>query len=136
MSAFERPAEEAPARPAGDRGRELAVRQNGRDMVSAEIEQMLSRRGSAGLPDCIPRGVKAAAWWVIDTLLDPRADDEHVRKLSGERWATPYRDRVVYAARKFLRMAPGDQQAVADAVARSGLRYRGDDAAQFLELCR
>ena len=111
-----------------DAKRDLAWRQNGRDMVAAEVEQMLTRRGSQGLPDCIPKTVKQAATWIMDVLIDPPAADESIRRapaFGGFTWHTPYRDRAVHLAHKFLRMEPDDQAAVC-AYSRSGIKWRGD----------
>ena len=118
-----------------DAKRDLAWRQNGRDMVSAEVEQMLARRGSNGLPDGVPKTVKMAASWILDVLIDPPADDETIRRapaFTGFRWETPYRDRAVYLANKFLRLPPDDQAAVC-AYSRAGIRWRGDGV-EFLAL--
>lgn len=133
MSKFKR--DEAQPSLSPDAKRDLAWRQNGRDMVSAEVEQMLRARGSEGLPECIPRTVRQGAAWLIDVLIDPPADDETIRRtpaFSGSTWATPYRDRAVYLARKFLSLPPRDQAAVC-AYAQNGLRWRGDDV-NFLAL--
>ena len=118
-----------------DAKRDLAWRQNGRDMVSAEVEQMLTRRGSQGLPDAMPKMVKAGAAWILDVLIEPFADDETARRIQafgGYIWLTPYRDRAVLLANKFLRMSEADQAAVM-AYARSGIKWRGDDV-EFLAL--
>ena len=118
-----------------DAKRDLAWRQNGRDMVSAEVEQMLARRGSDGLPDSVPKTVKMAAAWILDVLIDPPADDETIRRVpafTGFRWETPYRDRAVYLANKFLRLPP-DEQATVCAYVRTGIRWRGDSI-EFLAL--
>lgn len=118
-----------------DAKRDLAWRQNGRDMVAAEVEQMLSRRGSDGLPDATPKTIKAAAAWILDLLIDPPAADETIRRtpaFNGFTWQTPYRDRAVYLAGKFLHMA-ADEQAQVCAYARSGIRWRGDSI-DFLAL--
>ena len=112
-----------------DAKRDLAWRSNGRDMVSAEVEQMLTRRGSQGLPDTVPKTVKLAAAWILDFLIDPPADDETIRRVpafGGFAWQTPYRDRAVYLAGKFLRLDEGDMSAVCEH-ARLGIRWRGDD---------
>ena len=112
-----------------DAKRDLAWRQNGRDLVSAEVEQMLTRRGSQGLPDAMPKTVKAATAWILDVLLDGPAPDESIRQratASGPAWDTPYRDRAVHLARKFLRLDEGDMSAVCE-YARLGIRWRGDD---------
>ena len=118
-----------------DAKRDLAWRQNGRDMVSAEVEQMLTRRGSQGLPDTVPKTVKLAAAWILDCLIDGPADDETIRRapaFGGFTWQTPYCDRAVYLAGKFLRL---DETAMANvcAYARSGIKWRGDDV-EFLAL--
>ncbi len=118
-----------------DAKRELAWRQNGRDMVSAEVEQMLRRRGSSGLPEAMPTTIQAATAWILDFLLDPPADDETIRPVaafSGTYWATPYRDRAVYLARKFLSLPTLAQTQIAGYVKR-GVRWRGDDV-EFLAL--
>ncbi len=118
-----------------DAKRDLAFRQNGRDMISAEIEQMLVSRGSHDLPDALPKTLKAATAWILDVLADPFSDDETVRRVpsfTGFFWATPYRDRAVYLARKFLSLQRADQEAVM-AYARSGIKWRGDDV-EFLAL--
>ena len=118
-----------------DAKRDLAWRQNGRDMVSAEVEQMLARRGSQGMPGGVPKTVKMAAAWILDVLIDPPADDETIRRapaFTGFRWETPYRDRAVYLANKFLRLPPDDQAAVC-AYSRAGIRWRGDGV-EFLAL--
>ena len=112
-----------------DAKRGLAWRQNGRDMVAAEVEQMLTRRGSQGLPDAMPKTIKAATAWILDVLLDGPAPDESIRQratASGPAWDTPYRDRAAYLARKFLRLDEGDMFAVCE-YARLGIRWRGDD---------
>ena len=118
-----------------DAKRDLAWRQNGRDMVAAEVEQMLTRRGSQGLPDAVPKTVKSAAAWILDFLIDPPADDETIRRtpaFNGFIWQTPYRDRAVYLAGKFLRL---DEAGMANvcSYARSGIKWRGDDV-EFLAL--
>ena len=118
-----------------DAKRDLAWRQNGRSMVSAEVEQMLTRRGPQGLPDAMPRTVQAAAAWILDFLIDVPADDESIRSaqaLGGCMWRTPYRDRAVGLAHKFLRL---DELGMANvcAYARSGIKWRGDDV-EFLAL--
>ena len=128
MSAFKR---DDAARPAEspDAKRGLAWRKNGRDMVAAEVEQMLTRRGSDGLPDAMPKTVRAATAWILDVLLDGPAPDESIRQratASGPAWDTPYRDRAVYLARKFLRLDEGDMGAVCE-YARLGIHWRGDD---------
>ena len=118
-----------------DAKRDIAWRQNGLDMVSAEVEQMLARRGSQGLPDAMPKTVKAAAAWILDVLINPFADDETIHRVpafGGFSWQTPYRDRAVHLAAKFLRLPEADQSAVM-AYARSGIKWRGDDVA-FLAL--
>ena len=118
-----------------DAKRGLAWRQNGREMVSAEVEQMLTRRGSQDLPEAMPKTVKAAAAWILDVMIDPPAQDETVRRVpafGGFSWQTPYRDRAVHLARKFLGMSEADQAAVM-AYARSGIKWRGDDV-EFLAL--
>ena len=118
-----------------DAKRDLAWRQNGRDLVSAEVEQMLTRRGSQGLPDAVPKTVKQAAAWMLDFLMDPPADDETIRRapaFTGFRWDTPYRDRAVHLARKFLRL-PEDGMAHVCSYARTGIKWRGDDV-EFLAL--
>ena len=118
-----------------DAKRDLAWRQNGRDMVSAEVEQMLTRRGSQGLPDAVPKTVKMAAAWILDALIDPPADDETIRRapaFNGFRWDTPYRDRAVLLANKFLRLTAEDQASVC-AYSRAGIRWRGDSV-EFLAL--
>lgn len=118
-----------------DAKRGLAFRQNGRDMIAAEIEQMLARRTSQDLPDAMPKTVKAAAAWILDVLIDPPAQDETVRRVpafGGFSWQTPYRDRAVHLAAKFLRMSEADQANVM-AYARSGIKWRGDDV-EFLAL--
>lgn len=116
-----------------DAKRDSAWRQNGRGMVSAEVEQILTRRGSQGLPDALPKTVKAAAAWILDCLLDAPAEDETIRRVpafGGFVWQTPYRDRAVYLAQKFLRLPAVDQAQVVD-YALSGIRWRGDDV-EFL----
>lgn len=118
-----------------DTKRDLAWRQNGRDMVAAEVEQMLTRRGSDGLPDCIPNTVRQGAAWILDVLIDPPADDESIRRVpafGGFTWQTPYRDRAAYLAHKFLSLPSSDQAAIC-AYARNGLKWRGDDV-YFLAL--
>lgn len=118
-----------------DAKRDLAWRQNGRDMVAAEVEQMLTRRGAEGLPDCVPKTVKMAAAWIMDVLIDPPAEDETIRRapaFGGFTWRTPYRDRAVSLANKFLRLPPDDQVAIC-AYARNGIKWRGDDV-YFLAL--
>ena len=128
MSAFKRGEIAQPA-VNQDAKRGLAWRQNGRDMVAAEVEQMLSRRGSDGLPDAMPKTVRAATAWILDVLLDGPAPDESIRQratASGPAWDTPYRDRAVYLARKFLRLDEGDMGAVCE-YARLGIHWRGDD---------
>ena len=119
----------------GDAKRDLAWRQNGRDMVLAEVEQMLARRGSQGLPDSVPKTVKMAASWILDVLIDPPAEDESIRRapaLNGFRWDTPYRDRAVLLANKFLRLTAEDQASVC-AYSRAGIRWCGDSV-EFLAL--
>lgn len=128
MSAFKRDVSIAVN---ADTKRDMAWRQNGRDMVAAEVEQMLTRRGSQGLPDAMPKTVKAAAAWILGVLIDPPAEDEGIRRVpafGGFLWQTPYRDRAVHLARKFLTMQEADQAAVM-AYARSGIKWRGDDVA-------
>lgn len=118
-----------------DTKRDLAWRQNGRDMVSAEVEQMLTRRGSQGLPDAVPKTVKTAAAWILDFLIDPPADDETIRRtpaFGGFIWQTPYRDRAVYLAGKFLRLEETSMANVCS-YARSGIKWRSDDV-EFLAL--
>ena len=118
-----------------DDKRDLAWRQNGRDLVSAEVEQMLTRRGSQGLPDTVPKTVKQAAAWILDFLIDGPADDETIRRVpafGGFSWQTPYRDRAVYLAHKFLRL-PEDGMAHVCSYARSGIKWRGDEV-EFLAL--
>lgn len=132
MSAFKRDVVQTPS---GDAKRDLAWRQNGRDMVAAEIEQMLTRRGSQGLPDVMPKTVKSAAAWILDLLIDPPADDESIRRVpafNGFTWQTPYRDRATYLAAKFLRLTEMEQAQVC-VYARSGIRWRGDSV-EFLAL--
>ena len=131
MSKFKQDAQPISA----DAKRDLAWRQNGRDMVSAGVEQMLIRRGSDGLPDGVPKTIKTAAAWILDVLIDPPVDDESIRRtpaFNGFTWQTPYRDRAVYLAEKFLRMPSADQANVM-AYARSGIKWRGDDV-DFLAL--
>lgn len=114
-----------------DAKRDLAWRQNGRDMVSAEVEQMLRRRGSQGLPDAMPKTIQAAVAWLLDYLIDPPAEDETVRRVpafTGFSWMTPYRDRAVFLAAKFLGLPPQDQQDVLF-YREKGIRWRGDDVA-------
>lgn len=128
MSAFSREDISA-ANP--DAARELAQRQNDRDMVSAEIEQMLRRRGSHDMPDAMPKTIQAAVAWLLDYLFDPKADDEGIRRVpafTGFAWLTPYRDRAVYLAGKFLSL-PADEQAAVLGYREMGIRWRGDDAA-------
>lgn len=118
-----------------DAKRDLAWRQNGRDMVSAEVEQMLTRRGSQGLPEAMPKTVKAAAAWILDLLIDPPADDESIRRtpaFNGFTWQSPYRDRATYLAAKFLRLTELEQAQVC-VYARNGIRWRGDSV-EFLAL--
>lgn len=114
-----------------DAKRELAWRQNGVDMVSAEVEQMLRRRGSQGLPEGFPKTIAHATAWLLDYLLDPPAEDETIRRIpafTGFAWLTPYRDRAVYLAAKFLGLPPDDQQDVLF-YREKGIRWRGDDVA-------
>lgn len=118
-----------------DAKRDLAWRQNGRDMVSAEVEQLLNRRGSQGLPGDVPKTVKMATSWILDVLIDSPAADETVRRVpafNGFTLATPYRDRAVYLANKFLRL---DEASMANVCAyvRAGIKWRGDDV-DFLAL--
>lgn len=118
-----------------DQKRELAFRQNGRDMVSAEVEQMLRRRGSDGLPDEMPKTIAACTAFILDVLIDPPADDETIRRVpafAGFSWETPYRDRVVYLARRFLALPVPTQRQIIS-YAKSGLKWRGDDP-EFLAL--
>lgn len=132
MSAFKR---EAPQTMTHDAKRDLAWRQNGRDMVAAEVEQMLTRRGSQGLPEAMPKTIKAATAWILDLLIDPPAEDETIRRapaFNGFAWQAPYRDRATYLAAKFLRMSDLEQAQVC-AYARTGIRWRGDDV-EFLAL--
>lgn len=132
---FDRSRVESPLQ-SPDAKKDLAFRQNGRDMVSAEIEQMLSRRGSEDLAAVVPRSVRQAAAWILDVLIDPPAADENIRttySASGVAWwVTPYRDRAVYLARKFLRLPEGEQTQVC-AYALSGTKWRGDTL-EFLAL--
>ena len=114
-----------------DAKRDLAWRQNGRDAVSAQVEQMILRRGSDGLADCVPRTVKAAAAWVLDVLIEGPQKDESIRRDSKGGWTTPYSDRALFLAAKFLGLPAGQQEAIA-AHAREGLRWRGDNT-EFLD---
>lgn len=126
--------DDAPTTLSTDAKRDLAWRQNGRSMVSAEIEQMLARRGSADLAEDVPKTKIAAAAWIMDVLLEPPAGDETIRRVpafGGFTWQTPYRDRVVHLAKKFLRMPAIEQDTVLKYV-RQGIRWRGDDP-DFLE---
>ena len=112
-----------------DAQRELAWRQNGRDMVGAEVEQMLRRKGSEGLPETMPKTIQAATSWILDYLIDPPDDDESIRRMpafTGFAWRTPYRDRAVHLASKFLHLPPTDQQAII-AYRQDGIRWRGDE---------
>lgn len=118
-----------------DAKRELAWRQNGRDHTGAEVEQMLRRRGSEGLPQAMPTTIQAATAWILDYLIDPPADDETIRlvpTLLGVTWLTPYRDRAVHLARKFLHLPQGEQQGII-AYRKDGIIWRGDDV-EFLAL--
>ena len=118
-----------------DAKRGVAWRQNSRDNTSAEVEQILTRRGSQGLPDAVPKTIKSAAAWILDVLVDGPADDETIRRVpafGGFMWQTPYRDRAVYLAHKFLRL-PDDGMAQVCAYARRGIKWRGDDV-EFLAL--
>lgn len=134
MSAFKRDAVQ-PQTVTTDAKRDLAWRQNGRDMVAAEIEQMLTRRGSKGLPEAIPKTIRSGAAWILDVMIDPPADDETIRRVpafNGFTWQTPYRDRAVYLAAKFLHLPEADQEQVC-AYVKSGIRWRGDSI-EFLAL--
>ena len=99
-------------------------------MVGAEVEQVLRRKGSEGLPEAMPKTIQAATSWLLDYLIDPPDDDESIRRMpafTGFAWRTPYRDRAVYLAGKFLSLPESEQRSII-AYRKDGIRWRGDDA--------
>jgi hypothetical protein len=111
----------APAAQGGEAGA-AAFQANGR---AAVVDALAALLRAAPMPLVIgPRPPEQAAAWLADYLFEPPAPHESSRQ-SRSGWSTPYRDRVLYLARRLIALPPTHQEIVA-AYREDGVHWRGD----------